>query len=480
MRMAHPFVHVDLKGAPPRPGYLIELFPLLADWGCTGLLIEWEDMLPWEGPLAVARSPQAYSAAEVKMILAAAARAGLQVVPLVQCFGHVEWLLKHDQFALLREVEGGACVCPLLPGSAELVHTLFQQVVAHHPACTAIHIGCDEVHELGRHPLTASALARGEPVFARHLATIVSIASELGRDALFWHDLVVKQLPAVRAALGALAPRAIPVVWDYEAAGVGADAATELRSCFPRVWAAAAFKGANEAHAVFPPLRSRVDNVLAWRRADAASRAGGRAGGVGAADTPLYENLLLTGWSRFAHHATLCELLCAAVPSLRICLAAATASPESLPRAAGDVAEAQRASGCAACLRELSLPDVGLLDGTAAEPLRLARESAGTFPGAAAWALIAGLQEERRCLQALEADDAMFGPSSTARPQLARDREAVEAARACVERLVALRPRLEAALAPVLFKPDVDELLRTKLDALRERADQLIAASQYR
>ena len=41
-------VHIDMKGGPPRPQYLVQLLPLLKQWGATGLLIEWEDMFPWE------------------------------------------------------------------------------------------------------------------------------------------------------------------------------------------------------------------------------------------------------------------------------------------------------------------------------------------------------------------------------------------------------------------------------------------------
>ena len=43
----------------------------------------------------VARRANHYTEAEVTEILAAAEAAGLHVIPLVQCFGHLEWLLKH-------------------------------------------------------------------------------------------------------------------------------------------------------------------------------------------------------------------------------------------------------------------------------------------------------------------------------------------------------------------------------------------------
>src|SRR5690242_20324851 len=99
-------IHLDLKGAPPRVSYLEAVFPLFRKWGATGVCIEWEDMFPYSGPLNLLRASYAYSPADVRKILAAARRAKLTVVPLIQTFGHLEFLLKHKRFAHLREQHG--------------------------------------------------------------------------------------------------------------------------------------------------------------------------------------------------------------------------------------------------------------------------------------------------------------------------------------------------------------------------------------
>jgi len=97
----------------------------------TRLLIEWEDTLPYTGRLRVVRHPtQCYSTKEVQRILDAAKRASLDVVPLVQTFGHLEFVLKHDRFASMREARDNYMdLCPLSNGAKELVLELISQVL---------------------------------------------------------------------------------------------------------------------------------------------------------------------------------------------------------------------------------------------------------------------------------------------------------------------------------------------------------------
>ena len=42
-------IHLDFKGAPLKIEYLEKLFPKLAEWGATGLMIEYEDTFPYDG-----------------------------------------------------------------------------------------------------------------------------------------------------------------------------------------------------------------------------------------------------------------------------------------------------------------------------------------------------------------------------------------------------------------------------------------------
>jgi hexosaminidase len=72
--------------------------------GATGVLIEWEDTFPYEGSLEIIRSGTAYTKDEVRLILKAANDEHLDIIPLVQTFGHFEWLLKHETFSKHRQL----------------------------------------------------------------------------------------------------------------------------------------------------------------------------------------------------------------------------------------------------------------------------------------------------------------------------------------------------------------------------------------
>lgn len=80
------------------------MLPLLARLGATGILIEYEDMFPYDGPLASIAAANAYSKDDIRRILDAAKVNNLIVIPLIQTFGHLEFILKLGAFKHLREV----------------------------------------------------------------------------------------------------------------------------------------------------------------------------------------------------------------------------------------------------------------------------------------------------------------------------------------------------------------------------------------
>ena len=146
-----PSVCVDLKGAPPLLTFLKSLLPLLGRSGATHLLVEYEDMFPHWGPLTNISATNAYTVQQVAEFLQAARENSLTVIPLVQTFGHLEWILKLERYKDLREeLPYPQSICPSREGSLELVRLVLSQIMEVHRDSTHLHIGCDEVFQLGQ------------------------------------------------------------------------------------------------------------------------------------------------------------------------------------------------------------------------------------------------------------------------------------------------------------------------------------------
>ena len=96
-------VHLDLKGAAPKVSYFKSLFPVLNKLGATGLLVEYEDTFPFDGNLKGLAALNAYTKKDIKNIQELAKENGLTVMPLIQTFGHMEFVLKYKETAALRE-----------------------------------------------------------------------------------------------------------------------------------------------------------------------------------------------------------------------------------------------------------------------------------------------------------------------------------------------------------------------------------------
>ncbi|KAG5883587.1 hypothetical protein JTB14_014503 [Gonioctena quinquepunctata] len=174
-------VHLDLKGAPPSLSYLRKLFPLIKNLGATGILLEYEDMFPFQGPLKNISAGNAYTVENIKDILSMADSAKLEVIPLIQTFGHVEFSLKHSNFANLREVNGSPqALCPSRKSSLDFIREMIDQVMALHPSTKYLHIGCDEVFQMGECDICR--LEVHENLFLKHIKNVADIVHSKYRN----------------------------------------------------------------------------------------------------------------------------------------------------------------------------------------------------------------------------------------------------------------------------------------------------------
>lgn len=318
--------------------------------GATGILIEYEDMFPYESSIGNIAAKNAYTKHEIKELLHSIASVGLTVMPLVQTFGHLEFALKLNDFQQLREApESPQSLCPSQNESHVFLEEMIAQVVATHlppqpnrspatgsnalasesadnddltdnllyPTFTHLHIGCDEVYRMAE-CARCKHKTRDELFMAHVTAVSMMIKKRWPQlNVVIWDDMLrhISLADLQESHLGKLVE---PMVWVYAEEVyrfVTSQMWDKYATVFPTAWTASAFKGAFGEMLVIPPARRHLENNLKWL-AVIQSEDARFADGI--------QGIALTGWQRYDHFAVLCELLPSAIPSLAICLSSAS------------------------------------------------------------------------------------------------------------------------------------------------------------
>ncbi|XP_015516621.1 hexosaminidase D [Neodiprion pinetum] len=322
---SHRLVHLDLKGAPPRVSYLEKLFPLLRSWGATGLLLEWEDTFPYNreltqigsnGPNSIANG---YTMQEARQILQIAGESGLAVVPLVQTFGHMEFVLKHDEWRSLREVElFPSSMCPSNPATLPLVKSLIRQIVSFHPDIQYLHIGADEVWHMGLCSVCikrATSSKHGKSaLFLEHVLAVAQHIQETYPylKVIIWDDML-RNIDVQVLNEHYIGKYVEPMIWHYnsrETFCLPVGLWDKYSVIFSNIWAATAFKGATGSCQHIPVIQHHISNHERWLE-ELSTHVN---------KVCEFRGTAFTGWSRYDHYATMCELLPTAIPSLVMCL----------------------------------------------------------------------------------------------------------------------------------------------------------------
>ncbi|PWA21362.1 hypothetical protein CCH79_00003479 [Gambusia affinis] len=330
-------VHLDLKGAPPRVDYLHRLIELFSRLGVDGLLVEYEDMFPYEGELQLlqATAQPAYSREQVLSIQESAKARGMEVIPLVQTFGHMEFVLKHRSLWHLREVPH--CVGTLNPHKEEgvkLVMEMLRQVVELHPHLTTVHIGADEVYTLGEgedSKLWLASTGRSvEHLFLSHVTKIAKAFKEAWPDMniIMWDDMMrgmSQDTLKVHLIGHVFIKTLLDLIPPHDSKWISRTSSAHVMGLHPKpglsllekyhgagmsdLWAASSFKGSTSVHTCVTCTQRHVDNHLQWLKVAASLSAAINMRGIA-----------ITGWQRYDHLSVLCELLPVALPSLASCL----------------------------------------------------------------------------------------------------------------------------------------------------------------
>ncbi len=300
-------LHLDLKGLPPTFERLIDLLAVVRAARYNALVVEWEDMFPWTVDEGF-RCETAYTPDDVRAFHEAAAREGLEVIPLVQCLGHMETPLRLERYRHLREVPDSASdLNPLAQGARELVAAMVEDVLRLSPGVRRLHLGGDESFLFGSHPDTR-AYIEGHGKGALYLHHVEPLLDRLrARDIrpILWHDMMVEWDDA---ALQALADKADLCVWGYRGHPDAAEQhyntrhAERFHACGIRLWYGTAYKcGADRSADVVEHVEAREENALGWM--DVARRIPG-------------QGVIATAWSRNHTNGTQYVPIDAALDSL--------------------------------------------------------------------------------------------------------------------------------------------------------------------
>ncbi|OFY39029.1 MAG: hypothetical protein A2X18_05715 [Bacteroidetes bacterium GWF2_40_14] len=205
--------HIDLRCQIMTMPALKAFAKELSEFGINTIVMEWEATFPFMKHATLCNK-YSYSAEEVASFIKYCGTIGIDVIPLQNCFGHVEYILSHDRYSYLKEDKKEVSqLCPMKEEECvELFTEIFKEVAAMHPS-KYFHIGGDETYLLGSCKLCAekSAKVGKSKLFVDYVKAMCKIATDLGKTPVLWADVILKYPDAV----GELPKEAIFIDWNY-------------------------------------------------------------------------------------------------------------------------------------------------------------------------------------------------------------------------------------------------------------------------
>lgn len=260
------WLHLDFKGIVPSARKICEWLDFFKECGFERVIFEYDCRVQWNCWPGAA-DPR-LTKEEVRQIGVYAKNIGIEVVPLVQIHGHLDWILKHERYAYLREAGFVNELCPQHPDSVPMIKTWIDEVLELHPDTHYIHLGADETwHLCSCEKCREIAMAdskRGKMgIYLDHVSPICRYVIDKGVRPMLWADMFCTE---GRTDLAKELPwETILVNWQYTGGGPF-DRTAKLAESGLEIYGASAIQCAWHEHwwCVINNPQYRLENVLGW------------------------------------------------------------------------------------------------------------------------------------------------------------------------------------------------------------------------
>jgi len=280
------------RGKVPTMAELLRLVEGLHALRANQLQLYVEHTFAWPGHEDAWRDASPLTAAQIRTLDDACASVGIELVPNLNTFGHMERWLRHPRYRALAECPEG-WIHPLTGQFKEFPGTLrpdqasldfVDRLLADYLPCfrsRQVNIGGDEPWELGQGFSKGSVAERGKHrVYLDHLRKLCALSTARDHTPQFWGDILLEDL-----ALAQEAPAdAVPVVWGYDA-GHPFDAQCGRLRELARTYLVA------PGTSTWQSFTGRLDNALTNQRE-----------AITAAVTQDARGVLLTSWGDNGNH----------------------------------------------------------------------------------------------------------------------------------------------------------------------------------
>ncbi len=211
--------YLDLRAFCPTFEHLLRDIKRMAWCHSNAVVIEYEDKLPFVHLSALRNAAHCYTPAQMQQLCETAQDYFVDIIPLQQSFGHLEYVLKHPAYRHLRECEEHLGeMNPLHPESMVLSKQLLQESIGFHPNAPYIHIGCDEVWSLGKGAQSRASGHSRQRLFIDYVNQLIAEVCAQGKTPIMWHDMLFDlegNLACTPQELGLLDRRVILAIWLY-------------------------------------------------------------------------------------------------------------------------------------------------------------------------------------------------------------------------------------------------------------------------